>query len=101
MENGIGVRAYGKPWGDEIAFLVSCDNSVVTVLEFEKREKYTQSEPTFSMSHESAQELMNDLWKEGLRPKNASDYHGEMKATERHLRDLQKLVFDKKGTQDE
>lgn len=53
-------------------------------------------EPTFRMSYEEAQELMDDLWTCGLRPSEGSGSAGALAATQKHLEDMRKLVFDAK-----
>jgi len=42
-----------------------------------------------------AQELMDDLWRCGIRPTDGAGTAGSMAATERHLEDMRKLVFEK------
>ena len=42
-----------------------------------------------------AQALMDRLWKAGLRPTEGSGSAGALAATERHLTDMQTLVFEK------
>ena len=46
-----------------------------------------------ALSMLEAQAMMDRLWKVGLRPTEAQDHAGALSATERHLKDLQKLVF--------
>lgn len=52
-------------------------------------------QPIVHISMTRAQELMDSLWQCGLRPSEGSGSAGALAATERHLRDLQRLVFDK------
>jgi hypothetical protein len=52
-----------------------------------------EREPTFSLSPEEAQTLMDDLWQCGLRPTEGTGSAGSLKATERHLEDMRTLVF--------
>lgn len=42
---------------------------------------------------EAAQELMDDLWRCGLRPSEGSGSAGALAATQRHLEDMRTLVF--------
>lgn len=42
-----------------------------------------------------AQELMDDLWRCGLRPSEAGESAGALSSTKFHLEDMRKLVFDK------
>ena len=53
----------------------------------------------FVVHEESAQELMDGLWRCGLRPTEGAGSAGSLAATERHLADLQRLVFERKGTE--
>lgn len=48
----------------------------------------------FSLSDIEAQALMDRLWKAGLRPTEGSGSAGALAATERHLKDMQILVFE-------
>ncbi|HJV89731.1 MAG TPA: hypothetical protein VJ623_05445 [Holophagaceae bacterium] len=56
-------------------------------------------EPTFHMDRSSAQELMDELWRIGMRPSEGTGSAGAMAATQAHLRDLQRLVFEKRGVE--
>lgn len=49
----------------------------------------------FSLSDIEAQALMDRLWTAGLRPTEGSGSAGALAATERHLKDMQTLVFNK------
>jgi len=51
--------------------------------------------PTFSLSIDAAQILMDDLWNAGLRPTEGSGSAGALAATQRHLEDMRTLVFNK------
>lgn len=53
-----------------------------------------REEPTFSLEMEQAQTLMDDLWNCGIRPTEGAGSAGAMRATERHLEDMRKLVFE-------
>ena len=46
-----------------------------------------------SMDNTMGQELMDSLWECGVRPTEGTGSAGSLKATERHLADMQKLVF--------
>ncbi len=52
-------------------------------------------EPTFSLQPEEAQELMDNLWELGFRPSEGTGSAGALAATQRHLEDMRKLVFEK------
>lgn len=50
-------------------------------------------EPFARLTPEAAQELMDDLWRCGLRPSEGSGSAGALAATQRHLEDMRTLVF--------
>jgi hypothetical protein len=54
-------------------------------------------EPSFHLSIEGAQFLMDQLWQCGLRPSEGTGSAGAMAAVQEHLKDMRKLVFDKPG----
>ena len=49
--------------------------------------------PAFSLAHEQAQRLMDDLWRAGVRPSDEGTV-GQLEAMRAHIKDLQKIVFD-------
>lgn len=51
-------------------------------------------EPLLKMSQTDGQNLMDELWRCGLRPSEGSGSAGALAATERHLADMQKISFD-------
>lgn len=53
--------------------------------------KYIQ--PTFHLTRQYAQRLMDELWRCGLRPAEGIGSVGALSATERHLADMQKIAF--------
>ncbi len=52
-------------------------------------------EPTFSLEPEAAQQLMDELWRAGLRPTEGSGSTGQLASTLKHLEDMRSLVFKK------
>lgn len=52
------------------------------------------TEPTMNLSANEAQQLMDELWTCGLRPSEGTGSAGSLAATERHLKDMQRLAFD-------
>ena len=51
---------------------------------------------TFTVEIECAQQLMDELWRVGIRPTNGAGSTGQLAATERHLNDMRALVFKTK-----
>jgi hypothetical protein len=49
--------------------------------------------PTFSLTTEEAQKLMDNLWHLGLRPSEGTGSAGALAATQRHLEDLKTVAF--------
>lgn len=52
-------------------------------------------EPTIHLHYEDAQLLMDELWHCGLRPSEGSGSAGSLAATQKHLEDMRRLVFEK------
>lgn len=51
-------------------------------------------EPSLQMDMTAAQRLMDALWDCGLRPSEGSGSAGALAATQRHLEDMRRLVFE-------
>lgn len=51
-------------------------------------------EPAVHLSLEAGQHLMDQLWQCGLRPTEGSGSAGAMAATQKHLEDMRKMVFE-------
>lgn len=49
--------------------------------------------PTFDLDKTSAQQLMDELWRCGLRPSEGTGSAGSLAATEKHLQDMRKIAF--------
>lgn len=56
----------------------------------------TDQMPT-TMSIAEAQTLMEEFWRIGIRPTGAQGSVGQLDAVQAHLKDLQRLVFNKDG----
>lgn len=59
-----------------------------------ERDALEPSDPMLRVSQTDAQQLMDELWRAGLRPSEGSGSAGALAATERHLKDMQRLVFE-------
>jgi len=68
----------------------------LTLVEQNPEDQGTEVEPVFSLKDEQAQNLMDELWRVGLRPSEGSGSAGSLAATERHLADMRHLVFKTK-----
>lgn len=49
--------------------------------------------PAITMSREDVQSLMDELWRIGVRPSEGTGSAGSLAATERHLKDMQRITF--------
>ena len=56
-------------------------------------EDEVEPQPTLSMRQDEAQQLMDELWRVGLRPSEGTGSAGAMAAVQAHLADLRALVF--------
>jgi hypothetical protein len=91
------IRAHASPWNREVEFLIlgAEGGTVVRPVKLEKiANPAVQLEPSVSISMQDAQTLMDDLWNAGLRPTEGSGSAGALAATQRHLEDMRKLVFN-------
>ena len=50
-------------------------------------------EPTFSFSDDEAQQIMDELWRAGIRPNNGSGGIAHAEAMQSHLDDMRRLAF--------
>lgn len=50
---------------------------------------------SMELKHDQAQQLMNELWRCGLRPKNGEGTSAQVDALKYHLEDMRSLVFKK------
>ncbi|HPR89724.1 MAG TPA: hypothetical protein PL181_17060 [bacterium] len=62
-------------------------------LEYQKFDRSAMIAPFVSVSISEAQQLMDELWRCGLRPSEGSGSAGMMKATQDHLNDMRKIAF--------
>jgi hypothetical protein len=69
-------------------------SAIVTFVE-DKKGDFVHRDPSFSLTRERAQQLMDDLWTCGLRPSEGTGSAGALAAVERHLADMQRLVFER------
>ncbi len=84
-----------RPYNQQIDFWFATEDkgTVAEPLVFKKHDEALMVQPTMSMKTEDAQLLMDELWRCGLRPSEGTGSAGALAATERHLKDMQKLVF--------
>lgn len=90
------IRAQSAPWNQGVELYIGSPDRKVRVkdIQLEVVEEGMFMEPSFRMENEVAQTLMDDLWNCGIRPTEGSGSAGSLRATERHLEDMRKLVFE-------
>jgi hypothetical protein len=87
-------------WGDEVHLSIAhrCPDghlAVVEPLAFRTVDPGKVIEqPTIRMQREEAQKLIDELWRAGVRPTEGQGSVGQLAATNAHLADMRRLVFD-------
>lgn len=66
---------------------------IVTALTVEEVKIGGFVEPSFRLESREVQELFDDLWKQGFRPKDGTGNGGHVEAIKYHLEDMRRLVF--------
>jgi hypothetical protein len=91
------IRAQSTPWHLGVELFIGDQDGKTRVKEIllERLDEMVQAPPSFNLDRMEAQTLMDDLWNCGIRPTEGSGSAGALRAVERHLEDLQKLVFKK------
>lgn len=80
----------------EIQFIEETNGRVYVAmpLEFKLLDEVGFYAPPFmSINPTEAQQMIDELWNCGLRPSEGSGSAGALAATEKHLKDMQKIVF--------
>jgi len=95
---GTEVLARNAPWADEVHLLIierglTIDQRCIGNVVMQRAEQGAAAEPSVRISRTAAQQLMDNLWQCGLRPTEGTGSAGSLKATERHLEDMRRLVF--------
>jgi hypothetical protein len=101
--NELEVRAHASPWNDSVELLI-CQRvwgetrrwAVAEPVALKTMEEGAYvAEPTLRLTQTAAQALMDNLWQCGLRPSEGSGSAGALAATQKHLEDMRKLVFER------
>lgn len=92
------IRCQREPWRDgiEVAVFQKRDFGMMVAEPLTLREmkdgEYI-NEPTMRLQNQEAQQLMDELWRCGLRPSEGTGSAGSLAATEKHLVDMQKIAM--------
>src|SRR5690348_326834 len=90
----IRVQTALEPWDRRCRVLIRRGRDEFAKLTYTKCDYGERPEASFELKPENAQALMDELWACGLRPTEGSGSAGSLAAIERHLKDMQKLVFE-------
>lgn len=98
----IEIRANAANWNTRIELLIldtqpNGNTAVAAPLTMVVSNQDEWAPPTTAITKDAAQVLMDDLWRAGLRPSEGSGSAGSLRATEKHLNDLRKIVSKKLG----
>ena len=99
--NELRITAHKQPWlHDYISlFVFRSKNNERQYFNGELWGKYKEFEQhysSFNLMYTEAQVLMDTLYDCGIRPSEGNGSAGAMRATEKHLEDMRKLVFEVK-----
>jgi hypothetical protein len=97
MNSRTEIRAIAEDWNGKISLMmrIKQDNGNVLIAEpitFKEHKQHACINEFVSISIPQAQELIDDLWRAGLRPTEGSGSAGSLKATENHLNDMRRIV---------
>lgn len=95
MDDQTRVFARLEPWADGIS-LVMRRKGHVGLVSFQPiaEGEDTPLDAIVRLEMTEAQELMNELWRCGLRPSKAISSSGALEATKTHLEDMRKIAFE-------
>lgn len=79
------------------AFNEARTEHLTTVFAVNKREPGDYVEPSMHLSREEAQQLLNELWAVGYRPRDGAGSLAHVDAQKAHLEDMRRLVFKGSG----
>lgn len=91
-------QAARAPWRSGIELhMASRTDGVLSVAQpvvMKAQDATVVHDPFLRLEFTAAQQLMDELWGCGLRPTEGTGSAGSLAATERHLQDMRKLVFE-------
>lgn len=92
------VMARREDWSGGISIYmreqtVGRGNQVAAPVTMVDQEPNTIVEPMARLPIQAAQQLMDELWRCGVRPSEGSGSAGSLAATERHLKDMQAVAM--------
>jgi hypothetical protein len=92
------IRVAKGPWSACLQVLISYSGGgkifVAEPLTFRPLEPAEPVDPQLELNDSEAQSLMDQLWQCGIRPTEGTGSAGAMAATQAHLADLRRLIFE-------
>ena len=91
------IRAQSAPWHMAVELYVTSEDGKTRVKDvvLEVVEDVgIAHRPSFDVSMDAAQTLMDDLWRSGLRPTEGAGSAGALRAVEGHLADMRRIAFN-------
>ena len=92
--SGVRLVCYPAPWSNDFQFQIRDGDGWCESIVMSKRDESEPIEPAFRLSYEAAQDLFNDLYRQGFRPSKA-DADSALEVMRAHLADMRSLVFKK------
>jgi hypothetical protein len=101
MKNGdimpLEIMVRREEWNNGVSLymrqvIVGMGETIAQPLEFKQRSSRMSAEPFIKLEIQEAQQLMDELWQCGLRPSKGTGSAGSLRATEKHLDDMRKIV---------
>lgn len=92
------IRVQSAPWNAALEVLIHDRSTHAVAVNIEMKtltdeEAATWRPPVMTLATESAQTLMDDLWRCGLRPSEGAGSAGALSATQKHLDDMRKIAL--------
>ncbi len=95
MQRSPEIFVESCPMRQVVNLYIKHDGMWATEVIFEAVPDGHKTPVAFQIDELDAQALMDRLWKAGFRPTEGAGSAGSLAATEYHLKDMRKLVFDK------
>ena len=99
LNNEIIFRVHREPYfsGIELYAFIDNENSrdVAEPMVMKRKELDTFSPAFCQLTNEATQMLIDELWQAGYRPTEGIGSAGSLRATEKHLNDMRKIVAEK------
>jgi hypothetical protein len=102
LQGSMYISAHRTHWG-AIELRLACvglleqTTKAAKPVEFEAINDGDMTEPTMVFGPAEAQQLMEELWRAGIRPASGEGSIGQLGATEKHLADMRAIAFHKLG----